>query len=589
MNWQAWVTLAVVVATVVTLAKELVPPAVAVLGAAVVLLLAGIIDAEQAFAGFSNEAPITVAALFIVARAVEGSGLLGPAVERLIGGSSGPRAQLARIIAPTAAASAVLNNTPIVAMVAPQVSEWASRRELAASRYLMPISYAAILGGVVTLIGTSTNIVVSGLLAETGRPPLGMFELTAVGLPVALAGLAVIIALAGRLLPDRRTPRDALVDSGRAFTVSMRVLPGGQLDGTTVEEGELRQLHGVYCVQVERDGRRIAPVAPTQMLEAGDVLTFVGKVDDIVDLQSRRGLTSTEEQQVRSLQTDDRSFFEAVIGPESPLVGQTLKSADFRSRYQAAVLAIHRAGAAVDAKLGEVELRPGDTLLLLADRAFRTRWRETREFLLIARLGTAPPDTNRSAPAAVLITLGLVVAAGAGVLPILNAALAAVALLLLVRAVSFREARNAVDIDILIVIAAAFGLGAAVSESGLADGIARLLLAVFAPLGAVGALAGILLATMALTEAISNNAAAVLMFPIALSTAAAVGADARPFAVAVALGASLSFLTPIGYQTNLMVYGLGGYRFGDYARLGAPLNVVVVTIALLIIPRVWPL
>src|SRR5680860_633995 len=269
--------------------------------------------------------------------------------------------------------------------------------------------------------------------------------------------------------------------------------------------------------------------------------------------------------------------------------GRPLKEVEFRATYQAAVLAIHRAGHRIDAKLGDVRLRTGDTLLLLADRGFRSRYRESGDFLLIAGLGQAPAPPSRKAPLVGAIVFGVVVLAGVGLVPILEAALGAAILLVAVGALSLTEARRSVDIDVLIVIAAAFGLSAAVTESGLADALAGSLLAVFAPFGAIGALVGVLLATMALTEVLTNNAAAVLLFPIAMSTAAAVGADPRPFAIMVLLGASLSFLTPIGYQTNLMVYGLGGYRFGDYARLGLPLNLVVFTLALLLVPQLWPL
>jgi len=589
MSWQAWFTLALVAVAVYVLARDRLPPAPVILGATVTLLIVGIISPEQAFAGFSNPAPITVGALFVVARAVEVTGALEAVVGRLMGKSEKGPLQLARIVGPTAFASAFLNNTPLVAMSAPEVAEWADRRGLPASRYLIPLSYAAILGGVITVLGTSTNLVVSGLLVEAGFEPIALFEITKVGLPLAAAGCLVIVALAGRLLPDRQGAREGFDQSVREFTVAMRVLEGGPLDGSSLEEGGLRALQHVYCVQIDRGSQVIAPVAPTEVLRGGDELTFVGKVDTVVDLQRQRGLTSSEVHHAERLGGADRAFFECVVGDQSSLVGRTLKEVEFRATYQAAVLAIHRAGHRIDAKLGDVRLRTGDTLLLLADRGFRSRYRESGDFLLIAGLGQAPAPPSRKAPLVGAIVFGVVVLAGVGLVPILEAALGAAILLVAVGALSLTEARRSVDIDVLIVIAAAFGLSAAVTESGLADALAGSLLAVFAPFGAIGALVGVLLATMALTEVLTNNAAAVLLFPIAMSTAAAVGADPRPFAIMVLLGASLSFLTPIGYQTNLMVYGLGGYRFGDYARLGLPLNLVVFTLALLLVPQLWPL
>ncbi|HWB71343.1 MAG TPA: SLC13 family permease [Egibacteraceae bacterium] len=588
MNLDAWITLAVVVATVVVLARELVPPALAVLGATVLLLVVGVIDSEQAFSGFSNEAPITVAALFVLARAVELSGILQPVVQRFMGEASTLRGQLARIALPVAGASAFLNNTPLVAMTVPPVVQWAKRRKLPASRFLIPVSYAAVLGGAVTAIGTSTNLVVSGLLTETGMAPLGLFELVPVGLPIAVAGCGAIALLAGRLLPDRRAMHERFGDSLRNYSVSMQVVQGGPLEGCSIEAGGLRHLRSVYCVQVSRNGHAIAPVAPSEVLSGGDVLTFVGRVDEVVDLQRQRGLVSTEQRHLEALQGNGHVFFEAVVGDSSQLAGRTLKEVGFRGRYQGAVLAIHRAGQRVDAKLGEVPLRLGDTLLILADPGFRDRWRDSGDFLLIARMGSEPPAQSRKAPLVAGIALLMVLLAGTGVVPILHASLAAAGLLLAVGALSVRQARAAVDLDVIVVIAAAFGLGAAVTTSGLGDRVAGLLLGVFEPFGLVGALAGVLLAAMALTELISNNAAAVLLFPVAMSTAAALGVDPRPFAIAVTMGASLSFLTPIGYQTNLMVYGLGGYRFSDYSRLGVPLDLIVIAGCLLLIPRAFP-
>jgi di/tricarboxylate transporter len=591
-TWEAWLTLAIIVGVVAVMARDLVQPSVAILGAVVVLFVAGVIDADQAFSGFANPAPIAVAALFVLARGVEVSGLLQPLVQRLLGaeaaGSRSGRLQLARLLAPTAAASGLLNNTPLVAMTAPSVVEWSNQRGVPASRFLIPLSYAAVLGGTITAIGTSTNLVVSGLLSDAGMDPLGLFELAPVGLPLAAAGCLVVVVLARRLLPERSSALERFGESAREFTVAMRVVPGGGLDGRSIEAAGLRHLQGVYLVQVDRGDQVIAPVSPDELVWGEDVLTFVGRVDRIVDLQRQRGLVSTEARHLERLDTRRHTFFEAVVGVESPLVGRTLREAGFRGRYQAAVVAIHRAGQRLDAQLGQVRLRTGDTLLVLADPGFRSRWRETGDFVLVAGHEGSPPPANRSAPLVAGVVVGLAALAATGVLSILQAALVAAIALLALRVLTVAQARAAVDLDVIVVIAAAFGLGAAVSSSGLGEQFANVLLGVFEPFGLVGAVAGVLLATMVLTELISNNAAAVLIFPVALSVASSVGADPRPFAIAVALGASLSFLTPVGYQTNLMVYGLGGYRFSDYTRLGTPVSITAIVLCLVLIPRVFP-
>jgi di/tricarboxylate transporter len=588
MPLEAWFTLAIIVVLVVVLARELIPPAVAILATSILFLLTGLIDADQAFAGFSNEAPIIVAALLIFARAADVTGAIGPVLEWFIGRPTiNQRWILPRLLFPITAVSAFINNTTLVAMTVPAVLDICRRRGLSPSRFLIPISFATVLGGVQTTVGTSTNLTVSGLLRETDMPPLGLFELTPVGVPLAFAGTVVVVLLAGRLLPDRGPAGGDVGDATRDFTVSMRVQPGGAIDGKTVEAGGLRHLHGVFLVEIARGDRVIAPVAPTETLAGNDIITFVGRVDDVVDLHRIRGLESAEARQIDHLAGAGQAFYEAVVGQD--LVNATLQEVGFRARYGAAVLAIHRAGQRIDAKLGQVRLRLGDTLLVLADRGFRARYRDGRDFLLVAPLRAIPLARGSKAPLVALIGLGFVIATGTGLLPILNAALLAAVLVIASGALTVRQARDAVDLNIVVLIAAAFGLGAAVEGSGLGQAIADLIVGAMAPFGAIGALAAILIATMLLTELISNNAAAVLAFPVAVATAVATGSDPRPFIVAVTMAASLSFLTPIGYQTNLMVYGLGGYRFGDFSRLGAPVNVVVFTLALIIIPLVFPL
>jgi di/tricarboxylate transporter len=587
MSWEAWFTLAVVAGTVLALARELLSPATAVFGAMVAVLVAGVVSPAEALAGFSNPAPFTVAALYILARAVEKTGALQPIVAGLMGEARGERFTLTRLLLPTAAASAFLNNTPIVAMLAPQIQDWADRNQRSPSRYLMPLSFATILGGVSTLIGTSTNLVVSGLLEEEGMAPLGLFELTMVGLPVALLGLAAIIYLAPRVLPDRRSPRRELAEEARSFVVDMEVEPGGPLEGTTVRTARLRHLQGVFLVQIDRDGELIGPVGPETILQGSDRLRFVGRSDQVVDLHQTRGLRSTERSQLEAFDTSRATFFEVVIGSSSPLVGQTLREGEFRSTYQGAVVAIHRAGQLVDEKLGEVPLRVGDTLIVLADPAFRDRWYDRPDFLLVSRLGGGMPPGSTKAGLVGLVGLAIVVLAGVGWLPILQAALLGAVALVLFGVLSANEARGAVSLDVIVIIASSFGLAAAMETSGLAGVLASGLIDLVGSFGEVGVLLGLVLATVALTEAITNNAAAVLLFPVALSAAGSVGADPRGFAIAVAVAASASFLTPIGYQTNTMVYGPGGYRFGDYARLGFPLTLIVIAAVVFLVPLLW--
>ena len=397
MGWEAWFVLAVVLGVLAVLVSDKASPALAMSGGMVAVLVTGIVTPSEALAGFSNPAPLTVAALFVLARAVEKTGALTPVVRATLGETKGLRSSLARLVIPTTAASAFLNNTPIVAMLLPQVRAWAEARGRSPSLYLMPLSFAALLGGVVTLIGTSTNLVISGLLIAAGEPQLGFFEMTIVGLPIAILGSLMLVMLTPVLLPERRKVLQETEEETRGFVVDMVVEPRGPLGGKTVESAGLRHLSGLFLATLERDQDLLAPVAPDTVLLDGDRLRFVGKADQILDLQHTRGLASAEKGHLLDFAGDRSRYFEAVIGSESPLVGKTMFEAGFRARYQAAVLAIHRAGQRIEGKLGQIRLRVGDTLLLAADRGFRDRWRDRNDFLLVSALRPTPSRPTKRA------------------------------------------------------------------------------------------------------------------------------------------------------------------------------------------------
>ncbi len=589
MTWQAWFTLAVALGALVCLIKDWLAPSNVMVGAAILLLLAGIITPIETFAGFGNPAPVTVAALYVLARATEKTGLLQPVLERLLGTKTGGRWAMSKLLVPSAAASAFLNNTPIVAMLIPQVLSWCERARASASRYLMPLSFAVVLGGVVTTIGTSTNLVVSGMLENFGQAPLGLFEITPVGLPVAIVGLATLILTVPWLQPDRRPAGQQLDEGSREFSVSMKIVASGPLDGRTVEEAELRNLQGVFLAGIERNGDLIAPIAPDLKLRGGDRLSFVGQANRVVDLQSRRGLESAEAPHMSKLQTANHRFYQAVVSASSRLVGHTLKELDFRSRYQAAVVAIHRSGQPVQEKLGQVRLKHGDTLILLADSGFHLRWRDRGDFLMVTDMAGTPPAVTKKAWIVGVVGLAIVFVAGAGLVPILQASLVGAIALIACGVLNATEARESIDLDTIIVIAASFALGTAMEKSGLAAHAAGIVIGAGGSGSVHGALLGIVLATVVITELITNNAAAALLFPIAFASAQQLGVDPRPFVIAVAIAASNSFLTPIGYQTNTMVYGPGGYRFTDYVRVGLPLTITTVITTVVVIPWFWGL
>lgn len=588
MIWEQWFTAAVTVLTVIVLVRDLFPPSVAMTGAMVATLTAGIISPAEALSGFSNPAPVTIAALYVLAKAADKTGALAPLVGSLLGNNHSQRMTTARLTIPTALGSAFLNNTPIVAMLIPQVESWAEARDRSPSHYLLPLSYAAVLGGVVTLMGTATNIVVSGLLEAAGFEPLGFFEITKIGLPVALVGVGLIILLAPSVMPSRRSATQVNRAEAPEFTVDTIVEAGGPLDGKSVEEAGLRNLAGVFLIEIDRGGEMIAAVGPDHILHGADRLRFAGRVDDVVDLQTRAGLNLAEQTHVDLIDTPQAAHFQAVIGIGSFLSGRTLKGIGFRSRYQAAVVAIHRAGQRIEDKLGDVELRAGDTLLLVADPDWNERWGDRQDFILISPLTGVPQIRTRRALVVAAVAVAIVAAVATGLLPMVTAALLGGALLVVSGVVSPREARASVDLDVIVTIGSAFGLAAAMESSGLAATLARGLVDGLGALGPTGLLAGVVVATVLLKELITNKAAVLLIFPIAIATAQSVGANPRGFALAVAVAAATAFLTPIGIQTNLMVYGPGGYRFTDYLRLGLPLTVAVIVIILVGVPIFWP-
>lgn len=369
----------------------------------------------------------------------------------------------------------------------------------------------------------------------------------------------------------------------------MTVSANSALAGATVAQAGLRNLDGVFLVEVERADQVIAAVGPNEPLMPGDRLVFVGNLARVLDLQRMSGLASAEARHFDDLaRNPQRQFAEAVIGAGSPLVGSSLKASGFRRRYGSAVVAIHRASEQLKGKLGDVRLRGGDVLLVLAGPDFHQRYREHRDFAVVSPLNGERPIRREHARTVELTIAALIVLAGTGVLDLLKASLLIAFGLIVSRVVTLRDARRFIDANVLLLMATSFGLGIAVEKSGLAASLANLVVSAATPLGSYGLLVAVLAATMLVTEVISNTAAAALMFPIAIAVAEQAGVNAMPFAVVVIFGASLSFLTPIGYQTNTMVWAMGGYRYTDFARLGAPLTLFVLVATPALVPIFFP-
>ena len=600
MTWEAWVTLGVVAAILVALARNAAGPDVVLGTGAVALMTLHALSPRfpsplQVAAGFGNEALLAVAVLFVVAAGLTETGALGAFIGPLLGRPRSTAVAQARLMFPVAAASAVINNTPLVAMGVPLLNEWCRRNGRTPSHYFIPLSYAAVLGGLCTLIGTSTTLVVQSMLVaaratDPSVPVMGLFTITPVGIPVALAGIAFVLVSSRWLLPDRRTPRADLADA-RNYTAEMTVLPRSPIDGRTIEEAGLRHLPGMYLAAVERGGESLVAVGPEQRLRAADRLVFVGVVDSIVDLQRINGLAPATDQVFKlNGYRHDRCHVEAVVSNTCPVVGQTIREGRFRSRYDAAVIAVHRNGQRIAKKIGDIILSPGDTLLLETHPNFLKYYRHSRDFFLTSPVADSQLRRHDRAWMALSILAGMVTLVAFEAytrIGILNGALIAAALMIATRCCSIEQARRSIDWPLLIAIGSSLAIGRGIETSGLAAVIASWFEAT-GSLSPTLALAQVYLVTVVVTEAVTNNAAAAIMFPIAQATAAAFGADLMPFVVVVAIAASAGFATPLGYQTHLMVFGPGGYRFSDFARIGLPLDLIAMAVTVVVTPMVFP-
>ncbi len=588
MDWQGWFTLGVLALMVVGLIREIAGPDLLVMAGLFTLATAGILTPAETFSGFANPALATVGALFVVSAGLRSTGAIESVVVRLFGRARGEGSAIARMCPPLAASSAFLNNAPIVAMMTPVVIDWARRHAIAPSRLLIPLSYATILGSVTTLIGTSVNLTVDGLLRQASLPPMGFFELAPVGVPICAVGLLYLMGVAPRWIPTRQDPAEYLGEHRREYVAAMRIEPECRLVDQTVEEAGLRQLPGLFLVEIDRGGHVITPVGPDQTLAAGDRLVFAGVVSTIVDLQRIPGLVALGEDEEQVDRKRGRRLVEAVVSRSSPLVNRSVREASFRSAYDAAVMAVHRNGERVGGKIGEIVLRPGDNLLLQTAPHFLQAHGGSPDFYLVSEVDSeGPPRTDR-APIAVAILAAMVGVVALGWIPIYIAAFLAAGALIVTRCVGASDARRSVEWSVLVVIGAGLGIAVAMTKTGAAGTVAELIVLTAGAAGPLATLAVVYLTTMVLSELLHHAASAAIMFPIAVAAASQVGAEPRGFVMGVAVAATCAFANPVTYQTHLIVYGPGGYRFTDFLRVGLPLDLVVAGLALTMIPWIWP-
>jgi di/tricarboxylate transporter len=591
MTFEIVFVLALLVAAVVLFITEKLRVDLVALIVMAALLVSGIITPEEGIAGFSNPATVTVAAMFVLSHGLFKTGainLIGNGLT-MIGRRSYWVAVLAMMLL-IGGISAFINNTAAVALFLPIVIGLARDLRVSPSKLLMPLSFASMFGGVCTLIGTSTNILVNSIGIAHRQPPFEMFEFAPLGLIMFAAGTLYMLAIGTRLIPNRRTSKDLTETFGMGdYLTEIILLPEAKSVGKSIKDSPLIEEMDVDIIEIYRDQELLSPPSPETVLQANDLLRVRCNVEMIRKLEDRVGvvLKSGLKWRDEDLQSAEAILVEAVIAPGSPLEGRSLKEADFRNSYGATALAIRHRGTVMRENLGNIPLKAGDVLLIEVRRDRLSQLKRNQAFVVVSELPVQDFRKGKIVPALVIIA-GVVIAATLNILPIVAGAIIGSVLFVATGVIDLEEAYEAIDWQVIFLLAGILTLGTALETTGAARLISSAILKTFGVWGPVAMIAAFYLLTSLLTEAMSNNASAAMIAPIAITTAETIGVSPRPFLVAVTFAASASFMTPVGYQTNTLIYGPGQYRFSDFLRVGTPLNLIFWVVATLLIPQFWP-
>ncbi len=589
MSFDLWVTLITLLGAVILFATEKLPVDIVALLATAVLLITGVVTVDEGIAGFSNPAVITVGCMFVLSSALQRTGALD-ALGRLLSksGGSSPGMFCMLVMLCVAPVSAFINNTAAVAVFLPLVIAAAVAKKIPASRVLIPLSFASQFGGVCTLIGTSTNLLVNSIYEKSGQGSFSMFEFAPLGLLLTVVGGAYLVFFGGWLLPSRRAEQLTDVYQLGEYVTELHVMEGSPLIGQRIGQTELSKNHDVTVIEIRR-GTRAIRATSGETVQAHDLLLVRARPDKLLAVTTELKLEIEPEFKLRdeTIRSTDVKLCETIVPPSSPYIGRTLVELRFGEKTGVIALAVQRTGHVLREKLSTVRLRIGDALLLLGEQADIDRVRAEDGLLVLNEMET--PVRHRGKTLLALGVFGLVVVLAAlKILPIIVGALAAVLVLIIARCLRPEQAYGAVDWRVLIMLAGILPLGIAMEKTGAAQAITDVVLQLAGRESPIALLAGIYLVTAILTEFMSNTGAAVLIAPIAIATAQSIGLDPKPFLIAVTFAASTSFATPVGYQTNTMVYNAGGYRFSDFVRVGVPLNLLFWGLSVYLIPLFWP-
>ncbi|WP_028766110.1 SLC13 family permease [Shewanella fidelis] len=569
-----WVLSCILFALVAALMAGLWTPAALFFVASLTTYLLGMVELETALASFTNASLVTLVLLIMSTGALEKTSLLGK-LSQMVGRGS-LASTMAKLGLSTALLSSFTNNTAVVASLIGVVRR---NQAHAPAKLLLPLSYAAILGGTLTLIGTSTNLIVNSFVENAGLVPLGFFEFSMIGVVIVASGVGLLVLLAN-WLPDRREESS---DETLPYLLEARVAKESLLIGHSVQDNRLRALKKLYLVELERSGIRICPVPPHLVLQSEDVLRFSGAVESVELLHQFDGLEWFGKQQAKG-----QNLIEAVLAPSSSLVGRSLKQSTFREKFDGAVLAIRRGNHPLKGGLGDIELQAGDVLLITPGDSFSRNTKLASEFAAVSGLDLSVRLDHRRSQFVLGGFLLTILASLTGAIPLVKGLILLLMSYIAIGAVSISELKRRFPFELVVIVGSALSLANLMLSTGLADDIANFILGSINGYGVFAAFVAVYLMTLLLTELITNNAAAALSFPVAYAIAMSYGVDTRPFILAVVFGASASFISPYGYQTNLMVYNAGNYRFSDFVRVGLPLSLLYSAIVLLLVPVFFP-